>query len=667
MPLTLPGGLDATGVRQPQSAMRPAPLACFALVVGIFLHPGQQVAHAEAVVGDPRLEQLEAAQASRGSQAALDVARAHGLRLRGDGRIPLILEPEPGQHASRIELSTAVSLGAEVELVTPRGVRIRVDPASLARVRSIPGVASLRLPFPAIPAAGSITAQGVPLVGATELHGLGITGEGIDVAIIDAGFLELAQVQAAGDLPTAVATVDFSGGGFAGTTDHGTAVAEHVHDMAPGAGLHLLHVEDDLDLDAAADYVDAQGIQVANLSLAWSGASYYDGTGPISQIVTNSQAIDRVFWSVAAGNWAQKHWRGAWTDSDGDGWLEFAPGDERITILNTLSEQCTDLNWNQYQTNPSQRTNLDLFVFGTDGSTVGAGTAVQGGSPFSALPFERACFSAVSGITPYEIGVRRISGSTSGLNVTLFNLDAPIELAQAASSFLDPAPAPGAFTVGAIGWWNWTAGGPIEAYSSQGPTNDGRVKPDLVAPDSQQSVARSNAWGTSFAAPMTAGAAALILQQDQSLTPEGIATELAAAAQDRGAPGKDSVFGHGQLVVRILPQFDFDGDGYGHAEDNCPYQFNDQNDASGDGIGDACQCGDVTGNGLVTPEDRQALRARLAGGNALVKPALCNVYGPSDGGVADCDLLDAVVMKRAEDGAQPSLGQVCAPALPPPI
>ncbi len=649
--------------------MRARVLLSLALACGLGSAPA--AGRAEGIVTDARLEQVEAAHAARGAGAAAELARAHGLRLRPGGRIPVILEPEPGRHAQSIELGRSLALGAEVERVTARGVRVSAAPDALVWLRRMPGVANIRLPYPAIPAAGSLTVQGVPLVGAGELHALGVTGAGVSVAIIDAGFLELAQAQASGDLP-AVATVNFSSESFEGTTDHGTAVAEHVHDMAPGASLHLIHVEDDLDLEAAANYVDAQGIEVANLSLAWSGASYYDGTGPISQMVTSSQAIDRVFWSVAAGNWARKHWRGPWTDADADGWLEFAGGDERISILVTLSQQCTELSWNQYATNPLQRTNLDLFVFGTDGSTVGSSTLVQGG-PFSALPFERACFSAVSGITPYSIGVRRIAGSTAGLDVSLFNLDAEIEHARAESSFLDPAPALGAFTVGAIGWGNWLAGGPLNAFSSRGPTNDGRVKPDLVAPDSQTCVARSNSWGTSFATPMVSGAAALLLQQDPTLTPEEIATELAASAVDVGDPGKDPLFGHGELALRILPQFDFDGDGAGHADDNCPYTPNDQTDifrvggAGSDGIGDACQCGDANASGGVTGTDRLALRTRLANGAALAAPALCNVYGPSDGGVSDCDLLDVVVMARALQGALPAIDQVCAPALPPPV
>ncbi|WP_339823396.1 S8 family serine peptidase [Sulfitobacter dubius] len=53
--------------------------------------------------------------------------------------------------------------------------------------------------------------------------------------------------------------------------------------------------------------------------------------------------------------------------------------------------------------------------------------------------------------------------------------------------------------------------------------------------------------GTSFAAPYVTAAAALLLQQDPTLTPEEIRARLATSARDLGAEGFDDTYGNGLL------------------------------------------------------------------------------------------------------------------------
>ena len=74
----------------------------------------------------------------------------------------------------------------------------------------------------------------------------------------------------------------------------------------------------------------------------------------------------------------------------------------------------------------------------------------------------------------------------------------------------------------------------LESYSSQGPTIDNRMKPDLVGPDSVSSsiygyftaCGRSGFAGTSAATPHVAAAAALVKQANPSFGPDQIATYL---------------------------------------------------------------------------------------------------------------------------------------------
>ncbi len=83
-----------------------------------------------------------------------------------------------------------------------------------------------------------------------------------------------------------------------------------------------------------------------------------------------------------------------------------------------------------------------------------------------------------------------------------------------------------------------------------------------------------------------------------------------------------------------------------------------------DGIGDACACGDVDGDGRVEADDAGALlRLALAAQPARAfQPELCSVIGPIDPSDDDhnlvrddCDVLDWVVLRRALDGLSPGI------------
>jgi serine protease AprX len=122
-----------------------------------------------------------------------------------------------------------------------------------------------------------------------------------------------------------------------------------------------------------------------------------------------------------------------------------------------------------------------------------------------------------------------------------------------AFSITDPGNADGVITVGATHRFRPHTYG-VSFFSSRGPTGDGRLKPDLVAPGERiQSCLPGQGWGeldgTSMAAPHVSGAAAMLLARYSELIsePRKIKSILCESATDLGR--ERSFQGHGMLDV----------------------------------------------------------------------------------------------------------------------
>jgi hypothetical protein len=123
----------------------------------------------------------------------------------------------------------------------------------------------------------------------------------------------------------------------------------------------------------------------------------------------------------------------------------------------------------------------------------------------------------------------------------------------AAFSITDPGNAEGVITVGATHrYWPHTYG--VSFFSSRGPTGDGRLKPDLVAPGERIRAPFPNGeWGdldgTSMAAPHVSGAAAMLLGRYSELIGQSrrVKRILCETATDLGR--ERSFQGQGMLDV----------------------------------------------------------------------------------------------------------------------
>jgi hypothetical protein len=143
--------------------------------------------------------------------------------------------------------------------------------------------------------------------------------------------------------------------------------------------------------------------------------------------------------------------------------------------------------------------------------------------------------------------------ATSNADFTLFSLGYGFGYHTTASSVTDPASTTDVVTVGAIDRTEYDTG-PQQYFSSQGPTTDGRIKPDIMAPDNCISYAYGYWNGTSLASPHTAGICAVIKSSSPGYSNAQIKNYLYSdAAIDMGDAGKDNIYGWGRIGLSDSP------------------------------------------------------------------------------------------------------------------
>jgi hypothetical protein len=389
-------------------------------------------------------------------------------------------------------------------------------------------------------ALGSVITQGAWVMGADALWSHGLTGAGQTVCILDLGFGGLDASIAAGELPPrsqmTLQSLDAVSGldgrdELGDETEHGVRMAEIVHDIAPDAHLVLVNYHTQAEFLQAVSWLVANGCPIVSHSNSFL-IPPYDGTGPASQAV-NGAAAAGVLWVNSAGNFAQRHWAGQAGVVGVPLSLQLRPGDP---LEFTLS----------WTGGTGVRAGLSIQHQAANGSWV----EVAGGSASAPGLVVR---TQATDATPWRLAVAQTDGTPADLEV--FSRTAGFgDQAVPSGSVPTPGDAAGALTVGAVPW----TGTALAGYSSQGPTNDGRLKPDIVAPTYVTSnPAFAGTAGTSAATPHVAAAAALLRQERQRdgfpYDAASLRSALVLGARDLGPPGIDDMFGAGLVRLDTTP------------------------------------------------------------------------------------------------------------------
>ncbi len=386
---------------------------------------------------------------------------------------------------------------------------------------------ALTLAAPAADAA--LIGQGATRMGADALWSRGYLGEGQSVAVLDLGFGGLDDSIALGELPSrgslSLASFDREHGfagrtAIGGPTQHGVRMAEIVHDLAPNASLVLVNYHSQDEFAEAVEWIIAREIPIVSHSNSFLTPPF-DGSGPSARAVDRAAAAG-AFWINSAGNFARRHWAGT------------APASGTVLPIAPRPGE-----WLQMSLDTAGSRSMATIERLRDGVWAEVARTPASGGLTSAVPAQ--------GGSAWRVVVRQLDGAPVELEVFSRTVGfGPNAVAE--GSVPTPGDAAGSFSVGAVRWTRTT----LEPYSSHGPTDDGRPKPDISAPTY---VTSNPLWpgtaGTSAATAHVAGAAVLLRQARMALglpvEAAFLRADLARVPLDLGPRGYDLGFGAGLL------------------------------------------------------------------------------------------------------------------------
>ena len=498
--------------------------------------------------GHPRLEhrlwRLLRTDRRRGAAAALRQAAQHDIRVAPDGTVELQLELVPGVLAEQLtDRALAVYGGrglvrgtSHMEAAIPLG---RLQDAA-AGLHDVAWISALAAPPADV---GPALTQGVARTGADRFHCRGVKGQGVHVAVIDTGYGSWSKAVAAGELP------NLSGALLPPSSSyHGTSCAEVVADMAPRAVIHPLLTGSLSKMQKwVKDDLPSSKIKVISRSLSSLGGGFGDGKGAWCALAKQVTA-QGVAWINSAGNYGGGNfYRGTFKDLDGDGWHEFGTGSSELNKFSFKSTSAItiQLDWDDY---PASAQDYNLFIYRYNGSKWATYASSKNKQTGTQPPREYLKLTKPPG-GDYAMAIFSNKASKGGMTLRAFKYSGgtTFQYKQSRGSINTVAACEDVIAVAAISQANY-ATGPQLSYSSQGPSWDGRPKPDVAAPSLVITSPKSKFGGTSAAAPHVAGAVALYIEATGK-DAVAAARALVQDATPMGAPVPNSIYGKGRLTL----------------------------------------------------------------------------------------------------------------------
>jgi hypothetical protein len=536
---------------------------------------GAQTPPPERRGGDPDRHAAALTPAEQARLGALPIEAGSTSRrpvTDAQGRVAVVVEgPDDAALGDAVEDAGGVVAGNLAQ-----GVSAYVAPEDLAEVTSSPGVTGAWVDQAPIPMDVS---EGVD----DRFNTLGATnadlwhtdtparlGTGVKIGIIDVGFHGFNALPTPGDRPPAgqVATplnlcnpLDMFG---TAVDVHGTAVTEIAYDMAPGATFYLVCINQESDLATAVDsYLIPNGVTIVSMSLGFTdgrGDGSFHHVGQAAEVVRRTRLLNGMLWTVSAGNDAQRHYQVNAGDADGDFVAEIFPGRPAAGNQNEFFQFVVgandtaflDVRWDSWF-GPVR--DYDLIVLNTEDGTDVVDSILDQTAGLPPWEFVTIQNDANHNVI-YRAEIERFSAPTTPVRFDFF-FDGAVgpETFTSAQSITEPATSPYVMAIGAHCVFDTER----EDFSSMGPTIDSRIKPDISAPDAVSTQTyggvtqecASGFFGTSAAAPHTAGAAALLLEANGTLDVAELQAQLeaGAATSDQLPQGLDNGTGFGELTL----------------------------------------------------------------------------------------------------------------------